>query len=170
MLSHCLGDCSETHPKNLTKLQEPTHRSIHGTFCPATWQAAFSVLKRSVLPLLRSLPSSRQAVGARSLLPRLPSSSASLCCQQRSLLFPQLFPSRTTLGHVKDKTGQGKGTICLLGKISLQRSATPHGCRHPCELYVSRKPGAFQLLSSVPFSSWVFIYTGMPEHHSGARM
>lgn len=70
-----------------------------------------------------------------------------------STVFPQLFKSRTKLMCVKDKTGQGKGIICLLGKF-LWNAMLLHGCWHPHKLYVSKKPGAFHLLSFIPFSSW----------------
>lgn len=67
-----------------------------------------------------------------------------------SAAFPQLLTSRTELPCVSDKTGQGEGVICLLGKFPWS-PVLLHGCSCPCKLYVSKKQVLFTFF--LPFPS-----------------
>lgn len=113
---------------NVTRLEEPAHCVIHVAFCLAIWRGAFSVSQCFASALHRQ---------------QVPDCSYPQCC------LPAAPPIQDGAPCVSNKTGQGEGMICLLGKLPSSPMLL-HGCSCPCMLYVSKNQVPFIFL---PFPS-----------------
>lgn len=119
LLRHCL---LRKPLANVTRLEEAAR---YVAFCLAIWRGTFSVSQCFVSALHKE---------------QVPDGSYSQHC------LPAAPPIQDGAPCVTDKTGQGEGMICLLGKFPSSPMLL-HGYSRPCVLYVSKKQVPFIFLT-----------------------